>query len=484
MRQHPPLFSYSLNLLLLLHVSKVDDIHFSPQCQAYDLVTFCCIRTRFVDSFISIDGSTLLGFRLFEKRHSRVDHLNFRSILLQPRTLSFFPNVNGISIEIFYRFRRPRIYRRSNSRMDKQAPLRILSLDGGGVRGISSLYILKELMAQINRQRRSENQNEPTSVVEPCDVFDLICGTSTGGLIAIMLGRLKMVCFNRLVLINMLTELQTVDQAIAKYSELSETIFTTSLKSKTAKFDHTAFENILKKVVAESQLNLQPDALLKEPNSCKTFVVAIRTRGGGATAVRMRTYDTNTADAFPARIWEAARATSAAPTFFQPITINRVQYGDGGTGWNNPTAEALAEAHHIWPSCPIGCLLSLGTGLEDAIQLSEGNDKVSQGFSRSLLQKLAPQASFQLEVAKYCVASLTSCEKIHREISEKFPERIVPNRNYFRFNVPQGMSKIGLEEWKKVGDIIALTEDYMDHGEILEQKKTVARVLLNPQLAG
>jgi len=279
---------------------------------------------------------------------------------------------------------------------------------------------------------------------------------------------------------SLLTELQTVDQAIAQYSKLSETIFITLSQSKTAKFDHTTFEIVLRKVVAESPLNLQPDALLKEPNTCKTFVVAIRTRGTGAAAVRMRTYDTDTADAFPARIWEAARATSAAPTFFHPITINGVKYDHGGTGWNNSTAEALAEANRIWPSRSIGCLLSLGTGLEEAIQLSEGDDEL---FSRSLLQKLAPQASFQLEVAKYCVASLTSCEKIHREVSEKYPDRITPNRNYLRFNVPQGMSKIGLEEWKKVGDIIALTEDYMDHGEMLERKKTIARVLLNPQLA-
>ena len=212
--------------------------------------------------------------------------------------------------------------------------------------------------------------------------------------------------------------------------------------------------------------------------------MAIRTRGAWAGAARMRTYDTDTADAFPGRIWEAARATSAAPTFFQPITINRVQYGDGGTEWNNPTAEAMAEAHHIWPSRPIGCLLSLGTGLEGAIQLSEGNGELSQGFSRSLLEKLSPQTPFQVEVAEYCVASLISCESIHRKVSEKFPERIVPNRNYFRFNVPQGMSKIGIEDWKNVGDIISLTEVYMNHGESLGQKKTVARVLLNPQLAG
>jgi patatin-like phospholipase/acyl hydrolase len=77
--------------------------------------------------------------------------------------------------------------------MANQKPLRILSLDGGGVRGISSLYILKEVMAQIKRQQRLENESESLPPLHPCDVFDLICGTSTGGLIALMLGRLEMV---------------------------------------------------------------------------------------------------------------------------------------------------------------------------------------------------------------------------------------------------------------------------------------------------
>jgi len=64
---------------------------------------------------------------------------------------------------------------------------RILSLDGGGVRGISALVILEEIMKEV---RRRENLKD---VPLPCDYFDLIGGTSTGGLIAIMLGRLRMV---------------------------------------------------------------------------------------------------------------------------------------------------------------------------------------------------------------------------------------------------------------------------------------------------
>jgi len=72
-------------------------------------------------------------------------------------------------------------------------PLRILSLDGGGIRGISSLYILKEVMRQIARDYRADNPASPELCPHPFEYFDLICGTSTGGLIALMLGRLKMV---------------------------------------------------------------------------------------------------------------------------------------------------------------------------------------------------------------------------------------------------------------------------------------------------
>jgi patatin-like phospholipase/acyl hydrolase len=73
-------------------------------------------------------------------------------------------------------------------------PLRILSLDGGGVRGISSLYILRAVMDQIARENNTEDPDAPELFPRPCEYFDLICGTSTGGLIALMLGRLRMVC--------------------------------------------------------------------------------------------------------------------------------------------------------------------------------------------------------------------------------------------------------------------------------------------------
>ena len=54
----------------------------------------------------------------------------------------------------------------------------LLSLDGGGVRGLSSLYILKSIIDQLNGERQ---RVDGLPLVKPCQVFDLIGGTSTGG---------------------------------------------------------------------------------------------------------------------------------------------------------------------------------------------------------------------------------------------------------------------------------------------------------------
>lgn len=64
-------------------------------------------------------------------------------------------------------------------------PLRLLSLDGGGIRGISELVILGEIMHRVEQVLKQETprlpgQKEKISLL-PADYFDMICGTSTGG---------------------------------------------------------------------------------------------------------------------------------------------------------------------------------------------------------------------------------------------------------------------------------------------------------------
>ncbi|TEY75197.1 hypothetical protein BOTCAL_0064g00300 [Botryotinia calthae] len=65
-------------------------------------------------------------------------------------------------------------------------PLRLLSLDGGDIRGLSELITLDESMSRLKYALKY-----PVDLL-PADCFDMICGTSTGGLIALLLGRLQL----------------------------------------------------------------------------------------------------------------------------------------------------------------------------------------------------------------------------------------------------------------------------------------------------
>ena len=82
--------------------------------------------------------------------------------------------------------------------------------DGGGVRGLSSLLILQDLMRLINSTIREERPSQESyHDVQPHEVFHFVVGTSTGGLIAIMLGKLGM----------------TVDECIQAFHTLAKSIF-------------------------------------------------------------------------------------------------------------------------------------------------------------------------------------------------------------------------------------------------------------------
>src|ERR1700722_11390015 len=113
-----------------------------------------------------------------------------------------------------------------------ETPLNILSLDGGGVRGLSSLLILRRIMSQLHLKLDPEEDDTP---ILPCDQFDLICGTSTGGIIALMLGRLRM----------------SVDECIDAYINLSKEVFDerTSFAGGSAQYTASALEEKMKDII-------------------------------------------------------------------------------------------------------------------------------------------------------------------------------------------------------------------------------------------
>src|SRR5271170_4966351 len=166
-----------------------------------------------------------------------------------------------------------------------------------------------------------------------------------------------------------------METAIAVYKEFARGVFGSPPLAATNTYDPDILEQHLKTIITSSSLDLNVNSPLEDDHqgACPTFVIATYIRAANA-AVRMRTYSTTTQDPFPATIWEVARATTATPTIFHPMIMDDVQYGDGGTGWNNPAEEALAEAHNKWPGRKIACLISIGTGLQGALQFGGAGD--------------------------------------------------------------------------------------------------------------
>jgi len=139
------------------------------------------------------------------------------------------------------------------------------------------------------------------------------------------------------------------------------------------RFDYAVLEQEIKSLV-ESRLMSDKVTMSGVVTStypiCPTFVVAKKALQVGGTPTIFRSYTGEGIRPSKCEIWKAARATSAAPSFFKEMYIDvprpGVTYVDGGLGHNNPAELALDEAGRIWPDNKSFCLLSIGTGRQQA----------------------------------------------------------------------------------------------------------------------
>ncbi|KAK4704115.1 hypothetical protein P7C70_g2095, partial [Phenoliferia sp. Uapishka_3] len=238
-------------------------------------------------------------------------------------------------------------------------PIRVLSLDGGGYRGLSSLLALKHTLSFARKSAA-----EP--IPRPCEVFDLIVGTSTGGLIALILGRLGL----------------SIDEAISLYINMGPRIFGKPgfghLVAK-GRFDVRGLEDCMVEVAGRDTKLLQPTDKSAGP-SCYTAVTTAYSALSGPQPVLLRTYPSIEGTSPAGHDWtflQAARATSAAPTYFEPILVGDLIFEDAAaSGNNNPAEIALREAQRLSKTDWEGrgklgegiMVLSVGTGVASLIR--------------------------------------------------------------------------------------------------------------------
>ncbi|TLD38810.1 FabD/lysophospholipase-like protein [Venturia nashicola] len=416
---------------------------------------------------------------------------------------------------------------------DKQC---VLSLDGGGIRGYSSLIILRELMEKVKtietrglsgRAKEDHSSYDPHTYIPcihntegvnkttgaqtghmscgsscrylPAHYFDYVGGTSTGGLISIMLGRLRM----------------SVEDCMREYEKLSDDIFghprLASVKGPVPwlrdKYNgetiQKAVEDVISRRMSPEERKAGAGTFNSPPGLCRTAVFAYSSKISNSmseySSTRQekravdsedsapyifRSYDhwassppaineRNPGFAHNVAIWEAARATTAAPLYFDPIKIGNRKFGDGGFGNNNPAEEMMAEVSSMNGSdmSSIALLVSVGTGEIPISRLEDG-----------ILQKY--------------IAYFNAARKLASDAESAHMRLIGWQRNaglpYHRFNVPlgTGLEKIKLDEWKKtpkwyqrhhestIETIRKATEEYCARDDIRQHLEEVADILV------
>lgn len=207
--------------------------------------------------------------------------------------------------------------------------MRVLAIDGGGIRGLIPALVLAEL------ERRSGRR--------VFELFDVIAGTSTGGILACAM------CA---------PDPLPAEEVAAIYEEEGPTIFDRSVWQRIRsaeglldeKYDAGALDRALERFLGDKRLaDTVPELIVPAYDMTEPGPFFFKTR----TARERRAED------FPLTV--VARATAAAPTYFEPLPVGERALVDGGVYAVNPAMSAFAEVLRFHPSADV-VLLSLGTG--------------------------------------------------------------------------------------------------------------------------
>jgi len=285
-----------------------------------------------------------------------------------------------------------------------------------------------------------------------------------------------------------------VQECIDHYSELCERVFKVDqvvfgaipFRDNQCRFDHKPLEQAVQEVVQKA-LNcdgFEEKLVDTRPDRIPTFVVSTKQYAPKGTATIFRSYDCDEYSADICRIWEAARATSAAPTFFQPITIVEPKpsssYVDGGLKYNNPSEIAMTEAERLWPEVTRFVLVSIGTGKQGLGTIPKVINSKSKVPIFGTLVKTKRGIEALAAIGKLGVDLCTASEEVHNRIYKAANSQNEYKRfPYFRFDI-ENVDTIELQEWKKLEELAEITAASTEWNEVSMEIGRCVGVLCRP----
>lgn len=323
----------------------------------------------------------------------------------------------------------------------------LLSIDGGGIRGILSLQVLRRLEA-IARAR----SGDPALVL--ADAFDYIAGTSTGGIIAAGLA-LGMSC----------------DEIEKFYLEQASRMFSPNrhwLKRYTsARYDAGVLQQQLQDVfghdttLGSPRLRTLLMLMMLNASTCSPWPLSSNPR-----ALYNNRALCGSASNLDFPLWRLVRASAAAPLFFSPEAIEidgtTHLFLDGAlTSFNNPAFKLfqMATLPQYRLEWPVGAdrllLVSVGTGLVGRSLTQVVPESV--GFLDALptaLQSLMASGTAEQDLMCRSLANVVGGDPVDSEVGDLVGTSPIggqPLFSYVRYNAdlsPRGLDRCGLSRWK------------------------------------
>lgn len=320
----------------------------------------------------------------------------------------------------------------AETRIKQKKIFRILSIDGGGIKGLLPATILADLEKDL-----------PEPIV---NYFDLICGASTGAIIALAISVQK-----KAAVIKNLYENNAKKIFRKNFFNLPHRTCKVTLGDG-GMYNSSVLEQLLKDELVDEQ---KKQYLMKDAKTILCIPAINLTTGNVVVFKSPHTVEQPIKEKLiyheNEEMYKIAMASCAAPLYFKTKELKNSFYIDGGLWANNPSLIGIVEAIRCGANLKEIRVLSLGTG-SYVFQKTQNIAKKMNLFNWGKCGLELVDVSFEVQA-----------QSVHNEVKCLLPDKYLRIQHTFH-------SKLAMDNTRRLGDLKAAGHElYKSHGNEIKR---------------